>query len=199
EAEEGQGAAFVYVASEGRLMGAISLSGKIKKEAAQAISVLKKNGVVPVMVTGDSEKAALWAAKECGIEEVFARVSPQGKADIVAGLKEKGQVAFIGDGINDAPALSAADTGIAIGAGADIALESADIVLMRSGITDFLGAYFLSKKTYAKVKQNLFWAFIYNVIGIPVAALGLLNPMIAGTAMALSSVSVVVNSLLLRK
>ena len=204
--EENEGSVFVCIASQGKLMGAVSLGDKIKEGADEVMRTLKKEGVKPVMVTGDSSTAARKIAAECGIEEVYAGVLPGGKADIIEKLREKGITAFTGDGINDAPALSAADSGIAVAAGADIALDSADIVLMRGGIKEFLKAYYLSRRTYAKVKQNLFWAFAYNAALIPVAA-GILYPMFgvtlkpewAGFAMAMSSVTVVSLSLLLKR
>ncbi|MFP4466454.1 MAG: heavy metal translocating P-type ATPase [Candidatus Goldiibacteriota bacterium] len=197
--EETEGSVFVFIASREKFLGAACLDDKIREGAKETMNELKKEGVTPVMATGDTETAARRTAAECGIDRVYAKVLPGGKADIVRELRKKGLTAFAGDGINDAPALSAADSGIAVAAGADIALDSADIVLMRDGIKEFLNAYYLSRRTYAKVKQNLFWAFIYNIIGIPVAAMGLLNPMIAGAAMAFSSVSVVLNSMLLKK
>ena len=154
------------------------------------------------MLTGDNRKTAAAIARDCGIERFEAGVLPEAKAAAVAQLKAGGKgglVGMAGDGINDAPALAAADVSFAMGAGANVALEVADITLMRNDLRSVTDAVDLSRATLAKIRQNLFWAFIYNVLGIPAAALGLLNPVIAGAAMALSSVSVVSNSLLLRR
>jgi Cu+-exporting ATPase len=152
------------------------------------------------LISGDTEAAARKVGGALGIDQIFAGVLPAQKAEMVATLKQGGNVvAMVGDGINDAPALAAADIGIAMSNGTDVAMEAAGITLMRGDPTLIAVAIELSRRTTAKIKQNLFWAFCYNVIGIPLAAAGLLNPMIAGAAMALSSVSVVSNALLLRR
>jgi Cu+-exporting ATPase len=163
------------------------------------VAHLQQNGVEPVMVTGDNSGAANTVAEQLGITQVFAEVLPGDKADIVARLKSDGRVvAMVGDGINDSPALAAADVGIAMATGTDVAMHTAGVTLMRSEPTLVSGAIDISRRTYAKIRQGLFWAFIYNLVGIPLAALGYLSPVIAGAAMALSSVSVVLNALSLR-
>ena len=201
-----QGKTVMIAAIEGKVEGLVAVADTIKETSARAVEKLKNMGVEVIMITGDNEVTANAIAGEVGINRIFSHVLPEGKAQKVKQLQEEGKrVAMVGDGINDAPALAVADIGIAIGSGTDIAMESADIVLIKSDILDVPRAISLSKKTITNVKQNLFWAFIYNTIGIPVAA-GLLhvwggpllNPMIAGAAMAFSSVSVVTNALRLR-
>ena len=192
----------VIVAIGGRLAGSILLRDVVKPDTPEALSAIKGMGVNAVMLTGDSERAAKRIASECKINEVIAGVLPDGKSETVEGLRERGKVAMVGDGINDAPALAVADVGIAVGGGTDIAIESADIALTGRSLKGVADALRLSKKVMKNIRENLFWAFIYNVIGIPVAA-GLLypinglllNPMIAALAMSLSSVSVVTNAL----
>jgi Cu+-exporting ATPase len=157
-------------------------------------------GVNVYMLTGDNEKTARAVARQVGITKVIAGVLPEDKAAMIQELKNQGQaIAMVGDGINDAPALATADLGFAIGAGTDVAIETSGVILLRDDLRAVPAAIILSRKTMGKVKQNLFWAFIYNSIGIPVAALGFLTPEISAAAMALSSVSVVTNSLSLRR
>ena len=176
-----------------------------KETSSRAIAILKKRGYRTVMITGDNHRVAEAIAAQVGIDEVIAGVLPGDKADHVARLQREGKVAFVGDGINDAPALAMADLGIAMGSGTDIAIESGGIVLVKNDIMDVVRALSLSQKTFGRIKLNLFWAFIYNIIGIPIAAglflwAGLsLSPELAGLAMAFSSVSVVVSSLLLNR
>ncbi len=201
---EKQGKTVVLVEISGKVKGAIAVADTPKEDAKQAISELKKIARI-IMITGDNKQTAKAIAKQVGIDEVLAGVLPQDKAKKVKELKKEGMVAFVGDGINDAPALAEADVGVAIGAGTEIAIESGEVILVKSKLTDLVRAIEVSRYTLNKIKQNLFWAFIYNALGIPIA-MGvlypftglLLNPLIAGAAMALSSVSVVSNSLLMR-
>jgi Cu+-exporting ATPase len=160
---------------------------------------LKSLGVRPVLVTGDNAGAARAVAKELGIDDVRAEVLPEDKAALVTSLRKGAVVAMVGDGINDAPALAAADVGIAMGTGTDVAMHTAGITLMRGDPLLVADSIDISRRTYAKIRQNLFWAFIYNLVGVPLAAFGMLSPVIAGAAMAFSSVSVVSNALLLRR
>jgi Cu+-exporting ATPase len=190
----------VYVAVNGKLAGIIAIADTIKPGVKEVIARLKSSGKKVIMITGDNELTARAIAAQAGIDNIIAGVLPADKAGKIKLLQEKGEiVAMAGDGINDSPALAQADVGIAMGTGTDIAIETSSITLMNGDIKGTMQAITLSEKTIGTIKQNLFWAFIYNVIGIPVAALGLLNPMFAATAMALSSVSVVSNSLRLRK
>lgn len=189
----------VLVAVNDRLAGILALEDRIKPTSAEAVRALKEMGLKVVMVTGDRAETARALAEELGIDEVHAGVMPAGKSALVQALKRNGErVAMVGDGVNDAPALAHADVAVAMGSGTDVAMETADMTLMNSDMRSIVQAIRLSRKTLATIKQNLFWAFVYNVIGIPVAALGLLNPILAAGAMALSSVSVVSNSLRLR-
>lgn len=193
----------VYLAVDNEIKGLLALQDIPKENAKLAISQLKKRGLRTVMLTGDNSGVARAIADQIGIEEVIAGVLPEEKAHEIHQLQEAGKVAFVGDGINDAPALSVADVGIAMGAGTDIAIESAGIVLTHNDLTGVVRAFDMSKKTFNRILLNLFWAFIYNVIGIPIAAgvfsgIGLvLNPELAGLAMAFSSVSVLTSSLML--
>lgn len=187
---------------DNRLLGIIAVADVVKSDSPKAIKELQNMGIKVVMVTGDNEKTAQAIAKESGVDEVIAGVLPDGKEKVVTQYKENGMVAMVGDGINDAPALTRADIGIAIGAGTDVAIDSADIVLMKSKLTDVSGAIRLSRGTLRNIHENLFWAFIYNVIGIPLAA-GVwipifgwtLSPMFGAAAMSLSSFCVVTNAL----
>jgi len=203
-AENGQ--APLYVSKDGRLLGIIAVADTIKPSSARAVAELKKQGLHVVLITGDNERTAQAVARRVGIDSVIAGVLPQEKEAFVKELQAGGKkVAMIGDGINDAPALTRADVGIAIGAGTDIAIESADIVLMKSDLTGAVAAIQLSSATIRNIRQNLFWAFFYNVLGIPLAAgvfyslLGWkLSPVFAAAAMSLSSLFVVTNALRLR-
>lgn len=187
---------------DNQLLGIIAVADVVKSDSPKAIKELQDMGIKVVMVTGDNEKTAQAIAKESGVDEVIAGVLPDGKEKVVTQYKEKGMVAMVGDGINDAPALTRADIGIAIGAGTDVAIDSADIVLMKSKLTDVSGAIRLSRGTLRNIHENLFWAFIYNVIGIPLAAVvwipifgWTLSPMFGAAAMSLSSFCVVTNAL----
>lgn len=197
---EGQGKTAMLLAVDSEIICVIAVADTIKENSKEAIKQLKKLGIDIYMLTGDNKRTAGSIAAQVGIEHVLAEVLPGNKADEVARLKNEGRiVAMAGDGINDAPALASADIGMAMGTGTDVAIEAADITLISGDLRAIPAAIRLSKKTMRKIKQNLFWAFFYNVIGIPVAALGFLNPMIAGAAMAFSSVSVVTNSLSLKR
>ncbi|UKJ74734.1 heavy metal translocating P-type ATPase [Azospirillum brasilense] len=186
-------------APERRVLGLVAFGDTVKESARAAVRSLKAQGVETVMVTGDGAGAARAVAADLGIDRVFAEVLPDGKADVVATLKAEGKVVgMVGDGINDAPALAAADVGIAMATGTDVAMHTAGVTLMRGDPALVAGAIDVSRRTYSKIRQGLFWAFIYNLVGIPLAASGLLSPVLAGAAMALSSVSVVLNALSLR-
>ena len=195
----------VIVGTEHKAIGLIAIQDTPKETSSAAIAALKKRGYRTVMITGDNERVAKAIAERVGIDEVIAEVLPSDKANHVMSLQSEGNVAFVGDGINDAPALAAANLGIAMGSGTDIAIESGGIVLVKNDVQDVVRALALSQKTFGRIRLNLFWAFIYNTLGIPIAA-GLfvwagvtLSPELAGLAMAFSSVSVVVSSLLLTK
>lgn len=196
----------LFFAESGRLLGCVAVADVVKPDSAKAIAALRRMGRRVVLLTGDNQRTANAIARQIGVDQVIAQVLPQDKAKCVAQLQQQGQrVAMVGDGVNDAPALAQADVGLAIGAGTDIAIESADVVLMKSSLLDIPAAMDLSRAVLRNIKQNLFWAFFYNSIGIPVAAGVLypalhltLNPMLAATAMSLSSVCVVSNALRLR-
>ena len=196
---EDEGKTAVVVAIGGKVAGLLGISDPIRKETVNAIAALKQQGIITIMLTGDAQRTAKTIAAAAGIERFEAETKPQDKARIIEELRAQGKiVAMVGDGINDAPALALADVGIAMGSGSDVAMETAGITLMRSNPAMVYEALQVSKRTWNKLWQNLFWAFIYNIIGIPLAVMGLLNPAIAGAAMALSSVSVVTSSLMLR-
>ena len=206
EALEQEGKTVMVLADHKNVLGLIAVADEIKDDSQEAIAILKGMGIKTYMITGDNRRTAQAIAKKVGIDHFFAEVLPEDKVVHVKELQKKGRVAMVGDGINDAPALAQAEIGIAMGSGTDVAMESGNIVLMKNSLIDVPRAIKLSKMTMSKIKQNMFWALIYNILGIPVAAgvlypfTGwLLSPVIAGGAMALSSVSVVSNSLLLRR
>jgi Cu+-exporting ATPase len=198
---QGRSVSFVAeLAPEKKLLGLLAFADQPKASAKAAIDTLHGRGVRVVMLTGDNQGSADAVAKQLGIDEVIANVLPEAKAQAVVGLKTGDRtVAMVGDGVNDAPALAGADVGIAMSTGTDVAMHAAGITLMRGDPRLVSDAIDISRRTYAKIRQGLFWAFIYNVIGIPLAALGYLSPVLAGAAMALSSVSVVTNALTLRR
>ena len=199
---EGEGRTVSWLAEVGaspRLLGLFAFGDALKPTAFEAVAALKRAGIRTVLLTGDSKGAGEAAGRALGLDEVIAGVLPEGKAEVVARLRAEGRiVAMIGDGINDAPALAAAQVGVAMGSGTDVAMEAAGITLMRGDPRLMADALDISRRTYGKIRQGLFWAFIYNIVGIPLAAIGLLSPVIAGAAMALSSVSVMTNALTLR-
>lgn len=199
---EADGKTAVCVSLDGAIYGVIGIADKIRADSATAVAELKKRGIVPIMLTGDNERTANAVAAECGIERAYSRLLPDGKEAVIAELSRHGRTAMVGDGINDAPALARADIGIAIGAGTDVAIDCADAVLSKSSLTDAVTAIKLSDATVKTIKQNLFWALIYNTVCIPVAAGVLypiagitLSPMLASAAMSVSSIFVVLNSL----
>ena len=190
----------IYLAVEGKYKGYLTIEDPIKESSISAIKKLKSMGLKTVMLTGDNNSIAKKIADEIGIDEFKAEILPQDKAEKVKEYQNKNEVvAMVGDGINDAPALAQCDVGIAIGSGTDVAIETGSIVLIKGDLQGVISAIRLSKRTIRTIKENLFWAFIYNVIGIPLAAIGFLNPMIGAFAMSLSSVSVVSNSLRLKR
>lgn len=198
DALAGSGATPLYFAEEGRMLGLIAAADVIKPDSRQAVAELRKMGIEVVMITGDNEKTAAAVGRQAGVDRVIAGVLPEGKAEEIRRMKEKGVTIMVGDGINDAPALTGADCGIAIGAGTDVAIESADIVLMNSSLRDAAAAIRLSRAVMRNIRENLFWAFFYNLICIPMAA-GLfgwkMSPMAGAAAMSLSSVTVCLNAL----
>lgn len=196
---EQQGKTAMLVAIDGELYGIIAVADTVKETSKEAIRRLHELNMRVIMLTGDNEYTANAIAQEVGIDEVIAQVLPEDKARVVKQLSEQTKVAMVGDGINDAPALATAHIGMALGTGTDVAMEAADITLIRGDLNSIADAFIISKKTMKNIKQNLFWAFLYNAIGIPIAAAGLLAPWIAGAAMAFSSVSVVLNALRLQR
>ncbi|HLC97413.1 MAG TPA: heavy metal translocating P-type ATPase [Candidatus Nanoarchaeia archaeon] len=206
ESLEEEGKTVMTLASGKKVLGLIAVADEIKEDSPAAVAILKEMGITTYMITGDNKRTAQAIAKKVGIEKFFAEVLPEEKVSYVKELQRKGKVAMVGDGINDAPAIAQADIGIAMGSGTDVAMETGNIVLMKNSLLDVPRAIKLSRLTMSKVKQNMFWALIYNILGIPIAAgvlypfTGwLLSPILAGGAMALSSVSVVTNALLLRR
>jgi Cu+-exporting ATPase len=197
---EQEGKTAMLVGTDGKPVGIIAVADTLKPEAKETISELRREQIEPVLLTGDNERTAKAIGRELGIERVIAEVLPGDKAKIIKEIQAQGKmVAMVGDGVNDAPALATADIGIAIGSGSDVAKETGGIILIKDDVREVVLAIRLSRATLRKIKQNLFWAFIYNAVGIPIAALGFLSPIIAAAAMALSSLSVVANSALLKR
>jgi Cu+-exporting ATPase len=195
-----EGKTVVYIAIAGKTLGIIAIEDPVKNTSADAIQKLKSLNIKTIMITGDNKRSAGHIAEQLGIDEYEAEVLPEDKSNQIAKYQKQGEIiAMVGDGINDAPALAQANVGIAIGTGTDVAIETGDIVLMKGDLMGVVNAIKLSKATIKTIKQNLFWAFIYNTVGIPLAAIGWLNPMFAALAMAFSSVSVISNSLRLKK
>ncbi|QEZ44143.1 heavy metal translocating P-type ATPase [Cupriavidus oxalaticus] len=197
---EADGKTAMLVGAGNTLLGVVAVADTVKPEAAEAVAALKARNTKVVLLSGDNRRTAEAIGRQVGIDHVIAEVMPEDKVETIQTLQKQGEVvAMVGDGVNDAPALAAADIGIAIGSGSDVAKETGSIILIRDDVRDVVASIQLSRATMRKIKQNLFWAFIYNTIGIPVAAFGLLNPIIAAAAMALSSLSVVANSALLKR
>ena len=197
---EGDGKTAMLLASGGKLVAVIAVADTVKPEAQEAIAALRAEKIEVIMLSGDNQRTADAIGRLLGIDRVIAEVLPSDKAKVIKDLQAQGRVvAMVGDGVNDAPALATADIGIAIGSGSDVAKETGGIILVKSDVRDVVAGIRLSRATMRTIKQNLFWAFIYNSIGVPIAALGFLNPIIAAAAMALSSLSVIVNSALLKR
>ncbi|HEV8406272.1 MAG TPA: HAD-IC family P-type ATPase, partial [Nitrososphaera sp.] len=195
-----EGKTAVLVSVDGSVVGVMGLLDTPKQGAKEAINALRALGIEPIMLTGDNANTAKEIAHSLDIDRVFADVIPSGKVNVIEQLQTEGKkVAMIGDGINDAPALTAADVGIAVGSGTDVAVEAGKVVLIRDDIRDVVSAIEIARKTVSKIRQNLIYAFAYNVVLIPVAATGLLYPALAGIAMAASSVSVTLSSLALKR
>jgi len=198
---ENEGKTAMLVAIDKRAAGVVAVADTIKSDSRDAIAALHGLKILTVMVTGDNERTANHVAKQVGIDQVMAGVLPEGKVDVIRELQSKygDSVAMVGDGINDAPALKQANVGVAIGAGADVAIEAADVTLVKGELTKFVEAIRLSRATFRKIVQNLYWAWFYNLAAIPIAALGLLHPMLGVVAMTTSSLSVIGNSILLKR
>jgi Cu+-exporting ATPase len=196
---EAAGKTAIVIAIDGQVAGVMGIADRLRPEARAAVAELRERGIETLMLSGDAERVAAAIAKDAGVDRFQGSVRPETKVAVAEELQGAGKVvAMVGDGVNDAPALAAADVGIAMGTGTDVAMETAGVTLMRSDPRLVGAALDVSRATWRKIWQNLFWAFIYNIIGIPLAASGLLSPAIAGAAMAMSSVSVVTSSLMLR-
>ncbi|MFB7700145.1 heavy metal translocating P-type ATPase, partial [Streptomyces sp. NPDC002466] len=194
-----RGRTSIVVARDGRARGVLTVADRVKESSAEAVAELRSLGLHPVLLTGDSRAVAEAVAAEVGIDEVYAEVLPEEKVHVIERIRAEGRsVAMVGDGVNDAAALATADLGLAMGTGTDAAIEASDLTLVRGDLKVAADAIRLSRRTLSTIRSNLFWAFGYNVAALPLAAFGLLNPMIAGAAMAFSSVFVVTNSLRLR-
>jgi Cu+-exporting ATPase len=197
---ENQAKTAMLVAVDGKLVGTIAVADTLKEDSADAIAALHEMGLQSAMITGDNQRTAEAIAEQVGIDHVLAEVLPDGKVAEVEKLQDRfGMVAFVGDGINDAPALTQANVGIAIGTGTDIAIEASDVTLVRGELTGVVEAVNLSRATFRKIKQNLFWAFFYNVIMVPLAVIGWMHPVLSEIAMATSSITVVTNANTLRR
>ena len=197
---ESEGKTAMLIAVDNKLAGVVAVADTVKETSKEAIARMQALGLEVIMLTGDNQRTAEAIARQVGLSHVIAEVLPEQKSDEIKKLQDQGKkVAMVGDGINDAPALAMANIGMAVGTGTDIAIEAADITLMRGDLNSVADAIIMSRKTMRNIKQNLFFAFIYNTVGIPIAAIGLLAPWVAGAAMAFSSVSVVLNALRLQK
>jgi len=197
---QNEGKTIVLLTDYEKILTIVSLRDKLREDAKELINELKSMNIEVVLATGDNTTYAKWVSDELGIDRFFAEVKPKDKQLIIKNLQKEGKVvAMVGDGINDAPSLKQADIGIAMGSGSDIAIETGDIVLLKGNLSNVIKAIKISKATYRKIKENLFWAFFYNIIAIPLAFFSLLHPIIAEIAMAFSSINVITNSLRLNK